>query len=43
MVKYLLDVVEKTMDDKSRFKEYYLQKMEDDEQEKIYQYRRLHL
>ena len=43
MVKYLLDVLKKTQEDASRFKEYYLQQMEQNEEEDIYLYRRLHL
>ena len=43
MVKYLLDVLKKTQQDPSRFKEYYLEQMEQNEEEDIYLYRRLHL
>ena len=43
MVKYLLDVLKKTQQDASRFKEYYLEQMEQNEEEDIYHYRRLHL
>jgi len=43
MVKYLLDVLKKTQQDASRFKEYYLEQMEPNEDEDIYHYRRLHL
>lgn len=43
MVQYLLNVLTKTKEDRSRFKEFYLEQMEEGEDHELYHYRRLHL